>query len=99
MTYAMKSVDLDGIELAAELNDLIEALAENIHDQWARGRIREGWRYGAERNDQEKLHPCLVPYNELPESEKEYDRVTAVTTLKFILKAGFEISPKQGEKL
>lgn len=86
-----KPVNIDNIELPAELNDLIEALAENVHDQWALGRINEGWQYGPERNDKEKFHPCLVPYNELPESEKEYDRNTAIATLKVILKSGFNI--------
>ena len=91
MTYMPKPVNIDNIELPAELNDLIEALAENVHDQWALGRINEGWQYGPERNDKEKFHPCLVPYNELPESEKEYDRNTAIATLKVILKSGFNI--------
>lgn len=91
MTYMPKPVNINNIELPAGLNDLIEALAENVHDQWALGRINDGWKYGPERNDKEKLHPCLVPYNKLPESEKEYDRNTAIATLKLIRKLGFDI--------
>lgn len=94
MTYTPTPVCIDEIELPADLNDLIEYLAGNVHDQWALGRIRDGWRYGPERNDQKKLHPCLVPYDELPESEKEYDRNTAAATLKLIIKSGFTISRK-----
>lgn len=96
MTYVPKPVNTDNIELPAELNDLIEALAENVHDQWALGRIKDGWQYGPERNDKVKLHPCLVPYNELPESEKEYDRMTAITTLKVIQKSNFIICKRNG---
>ena len=44
--------------------------------------IAEGWRYGPCRDDEKKLTPCLVPYGELPEVEKEYDRITALETLK-----------------
>lgn len=94
MTYTPTPVNTDEIELPADLNDLIEYLAGNVHDQWALGRINDGWQYGPERNDREKLHPCLVPYDELPESEKEYDRNTAVATLKLIVKSGFTISRK-----
>ncbi|MCR5162371.1 MAG: hypothetical protein K6C06_11425, partial [Lachnospiraceae bacterium] len=38
--------------------------------------------------------PCLVPYDELPEREKDYDRMTAMETLKLIIKLGYEIKKK-----
>lgn len=91
MDYVPKPINTDDIELPGDLHELIEALAENVHEQWAVGRLNDGWRYGSERNDIKKLHPCLVPYDELPESEKEYDRNTAIATLKFIIKAGYNI--------
>ena len=89
--YIPKPVDTAGIELEPELEKLIEAMAKNVHEVWAENRIKQGWTYGEERNDEKKLHPCLVPYEELPESEKEYDRNTAVETLKLIKKLGFSI--------
>lgn len=98
MTYTPNPINTDDIELPAELNVLVEALAENVHEQWAQGRVKEGWQYGPERNDKEKLHPCLVPYNELPDSEKEYDRNTAIATLKLIKKVGFDIIYKEHRK-
>jgi hypothetical protein len=67
-------------------------MAKNVHEVWAQGRIKEGWTYGPVRNDVKKTHPCLVPYEELPDSEKEYDRSTSVETLKLILKSGFQIT-------
>ena len=70
---------------------LCEQLAENVHDVWAIGRIEQGWTYGPVRDDAKKETPCLVPYNELPESEKEYDRNTAMETLKLIIKMGYSI--------
>lgn len=91
-TYTPKPENLDNIQLSEELNDLVEAMAKNVHEVWAQSRIEQGWTYGTERNDQLKHHPCLVPYEELPEVEKAYDRDTAVGTLKLISRLGFKIT-------
>lgn len=88
-TYTPQPVDTQDVKLPAELETLVEAMAKNVHEVWAEGRIAQGWTYGAERDDVDKKHPCLVPYEELPESEKEYDRQTAISTLKLIQKLGF----------
>ena len=66
-------------------------MAKNVHEVWAQSRIEQGWSYGEERNDILKQHPCLIPYEELPEVEKTYDRDTALGTLKLISKLGFKI--------
>ena len=91
MTYIPKPIDTADITLSAELQELKEEMARNVHEVWSQTRINDGWTYGPERNDAQKKHPCLVPYDELPESEKEYDRNTSQETLKLILKLGFEI--------
>lgn len=90
--YIPKPADTQGVALPKELLPLIEEMAKNVHEVWAQNRINEGWTYGPERDDAKKTHPCLVPYEELPESEREYDRATSQETLKLILKLGFEIS-------
>lgn len=90
--YNPSPVDTSNIVLPNELNPLVEKMAENVHDEWAKMRIEQGWSYGKERNDAEKKHPCLVPYDELPESEKVYDRNTAISTLKLIMCMGFDIT-------
>lgn len=87
-----KLEELEDVKLPSELEKFIEDLAKQQHDVWAQSRIEQGWTYGPERNDQLKHHPCLVPYEELPEVEKAYDRDTAVGTLKLIQKLGFTIS-------
>jgi len=94
-TYRPQPVDTEGVALSDDLMQLAELMAENVHEVWAATRIAQGWTYGTERNDAEKKHPCLVPYNELPEEEKVYDRNTSIETLKFILCKGFEIRKKQ----
>lgn len=90
-TYTPTPLDTRDIDLPKELEELIEEMARNVHDVWAQGRIAEGWTYGRQRDDKGKTHPCLVPYEELPDIEREYDRQTAVQTLKLILKLGFKI--------
>lgn len=93
-TYIPAPLNTEDIELSAELAQLTEAMAHNVHEVWSAGRIKEGWSYGKTRNDSLKTHPCLVPYDELPESERDYDRQTATQTLKLIMKLGFEINKK-----
>lgn len=92
--YIPAPINTDEIILSEELIALIELIAANVHDVWAAGRIKEGWCYGETKNAEKKTTPCLVPYNELPESEKEYDRNTAIETLKLITKLGYEIKKK-----
>lgn len=92
--YIPRPVDTSDVVLPDELQPLVELMAKNVHDIWAEGRIADGWKYGQKRDDRLKTHPCLVPYEELPDSEKEYDRNTAIGTLKLILKQGFTIHNK-----
>lgn len=80
------------------MKELMEEMARHVHEEWMRRRLSEGWRLGAVRDDSLKEHPCLVPYNELPESEKEYDRATALETLRFIESQGYEIRRKTDSK-
>ena len=91
-TYTPNPVNTQGILLPHELELLAEDIAKNVHEVWAAGRMKEGWSYGTERNDAAKKHPGLVPYEELSESEKEYDRNTSINTLKLIVKLGFKIT-------
>lgn len=90
--YKPKPLDTSDVILGKELQDLVEEMAKNVHEVWAQNRMNQGWVYGKERNDALKQHPCLVAYEELPESEREYDRNTALETLKLICKLGFKIS-------
>ncbi|MCH5235447.1 MAG: Ryanodine receptor Ryr [Muribaculaceae bacterium] len=90
--YIPNPQDLQSVKLPEGLLLLVEEMAKNVHEVWAQNRINEGWTYGPVRDDIKKHHPCLIPYEDLPESEKEYDRATAQETLKFIIKSGFSIS-------
>lgn len=93
--YIPKPIDTEDVVLPAELLELTEKIAENVHENWAIGRVKEGWVYGEERNDARKTTPCLVPYDQLPESEKAFDRNTALQTLKLIVALGYRIEKGQ----
>lgn len=90
--YKPNPIDTKDVTLPSELLDLTEQIAENVHEVWAKNRINEGWSYGEVRDDSKKQTPCLVPYAELPEIEKAYDRNTAFETIKLIIKLGYKIS-------
>jgi len=90
-TYVPRPIEVDDVKLPPELENLAELLAENAHEVWAAERIANGWTYGSKRDDRIREHPLLVPYGELPESEKEVDRAMASGVLKSVYKLGFEI--------
>lgn len=89
--YIPKPVDTSAVQLPDDLIALTEQIAENVHDIWAQGRIAEGWIYGPTKDESKKTTPCLVPYSELSEPEKEYDRNTAIETIKLIVALGYKI--------
>lgn len=89
--YTPQPIDTTDARLPEELEQLVEQMSKNVHEVWADTRIKQGWTYREQRDDELKTHPCLVPYEELPEEEKEYDRNTSIGTLKLIVKLGFNI--------
>lgn len=91
MEYVPAPIDTSHIRLEPDILALSELLAKNTHEVWARERLNQGWTWGPVRDDAKKEHPCLIPYEQLPESEKEYDRNTAMETLKVILALGHQI--------
>lgn len=89
--YKPEPIDTSDVVLSEELTELKERLAKNVHEVWAEGRINDGWVYGEVRDDAKKTTPCLVPYEQLSEREKDFDRNTAYETLKLIKALGFDI--------
>jgi ryanodine receptor 2 len=89
--YTPKPIETSDVAVPEDLREAAERLAEHVHDTWAVRRMDEGWRFGASRDDTKKTHPDLVPYDALPDSEKEYDRASALETIKALLKMGYRI--------
>lgn len=97
MRYEPKPILFDQ-PIPESIEQYMEWIGEQIHEQWADGRIRDGWTYGPQYDGERKKHPCLIPYEQLPESEKEYDRSTAIHTIQLLIHAGFQIFPPHHEK-
>lgn len=93
--YDPKPIDLSDVVLPDDLNELREAIAENAHDVWALERKEQGWTYGPSRDDTRKETPCMVPYSQLPDSEKKFDRDMAMNTLKLLRKLGYDIVKRE----
>lgn len=98
-TYNPKPVDLSDVELTEDLNELREAIAENAHDVWAAERQAQGWTYGPHRDDDKKETPCMLPYSQLPDSEKKFDRDMAMNTLKLVKKLGYDLIKREETEL
>lgn len=90
--YQPQPVDTSDVQVPEELMALAEQMAKNVHEVWSQSRIDQGWTWGEKRDNTLKTHPDLVPYEDLTEEEKDYDRNTSIETLKLILKLGFNIS-------
>lgn len=93
--YDPHPLNLDDVQIEPELMELREAIAENAHEVWAKTRKDEGWSYGPVRDDIQKKNPDMLPYNLLPESEKEYDRLMAMNTIKLVKKLGWELKKRK----
>lgn len=97
--YTPKPISTESIKLDDDLIALSERIAKNTHEVWAAGRIADGWSYGPVRDDVQKKHPCLVPYEELSEEEKDYDRATSLETLKLVVKLGYTIGRRDHDEI
>lgn len=89
--YVPNPIDVSDINLPDDITSLAELISKNVHEVWAKMRLEEGWVYGEKRNDDLKTNPCIVPYEDLPEEEKAYDRNTALETLRLIIKLGYKL--------
>lgn len=94
LTYHPQPIQTSGIVLSKDLLALGERLAENAHDLWASQRMSDGWKPGEHRDDIRREHPNLIPYQELPDEEKEYDRIVTLETLKAIIALGYSIKKR-----
>lgn len=93
-SYVPEPIDTSKVQLSAPMSELVEKLARNTHEVWARKRLRDGWTYGPERNDEAKKHPDLVGYDALPETERGYDREVVSEVIKVILALGYTIEKR-----
>ncbi len=98
MSYDPRPPDSDSVAVDENVMRLVETLARQVHDTWAHGRLTDGWTWGPERDDVKRTHPCLVPYEELSEEERAYDRQTALQTIRVLLALGYRIMPPEDDR-
>ena len=98
MTPPTTPIDTRGTDVPPDLLALTETLARHAHEVWQQQRHADGWRFGPQRDDARRLHPSMVPYEELPESERQYDRNAALETLRAVIALGYRIVPPGGKK-
>ncbi|HEX8844619.1 MAG TPA: TRAFs-binding domain-containing protein [Pyrinomonadaceae bacterium] len=91
MNHKPQVLDASGAELPEEILELSERLARDAHENWSRQRLAAGWQYGPQADDARHEDPRLAPYEELPESEKQFFRDASLETLKAILSLGYRI--------
>ena len=89
--YVPKPIFADDVVLPEDVVQLTEYIAENVHEDWSKDRIEKGWVYAPVTDKDKREHADLVPYCELLDSEKEYDRKMAMNTLKVLYKLGYRI--------
>lgn len=89
--YKPNPMNTNDILVTNEILEISEKLAENTHEVWAVGKLADGWTYGEKLDKDKKTHPLLVPYEDLSEGDKDYDRRTSLETLKVLLKMGYKI--------
>lgn len=96
--YKPAPLDLGAIILTPRMEELVDQLAENTHNLWAKERIQQGWTYGL--NEDPDLHrsPHLVPYSKVDDAIKKANRDTASETVRTLLVYGYNLDPPTGEQ-
>lgn len=94
MSYIPDPIDTSDVVVGKDIMELAEKLAENTHEVWAQGKLDDGWTYGETLDREKKTHPLLIPYEELTEGDKDYDRRTSLETLKLLIKLGYRIEKR-----
>ena len=89
--YVPNPINVDDIVLPEKIAELTEYIAENTHEEWAKQRFKEGWTFAPKTNKKLKQSFDLIPYCELLDSEKEYDRKMAMNTLRVLYKIGYRL--------
>ncbi|XP_072545007.1 ryanodine receptor 2 [Salminus brasiliensis] len=96
--YRPAPVDQSSISLTAAQEALVEALAENEHNLWAKERIRQGWSYATQQDVKGKRSPQLVPFSLLEERIKRCSKEAARDALGTLLGLGYAVEPPEHQQ-
>ncbi|TNN87236.1 Ryanodine receptor 3 [Liparis tanakae] len=95
--YKPSPLDLSDIKLTPGQELLVDKLAENAHNVWAKDRIKQGWTYGIQQDLKSKRNPRLVPYVLLDERTKKSNRDSLREAIRTLIGYGYNIEPSDQE--
>uniref|UniRef100_A0A673C6E5 Ryanodine receptor 3 n=1 Tax=Sphaeramia orbicularis TaxID=375764 RepID=A0A673C6E5_9TELE len=95
--YKPSPLDLSDIKLTPGQELLVDRLAENAHNVWAKDRIKQGWTYGIQQDVKSKRNPRLVPYVLLDERTKKSNRDSLREAIRTLIGYGYNIEPSDQE--
>uniref|UniRef100_A0A3Q3BKC6 Ryanodine receptor 3 n=1 Tax=Kryptolebias marmoratus TaxID=37003 RepID=A0A3Q3BKC6_KRYMA len=95
--YKPAPLELSDVKLTAGQEVLVDKLAENAHNVWAKDRIKQGWTYGIQQDLKSRRNPRLVPYALLDERTKKSNRDSLREAIRTIVGYGYEIDPPDQE--
>uniref|UniRef100_A0A3Q3JZU9 Ryanodine receptor 3 n=1 Tax=Monopterus albus TaxID=43700 RepID=A0A3Q3JZU9_MONAL len=95
--YKPSPLDLSDVKLTPGQEMLVDKLAENAHNIWAKDRIKQGWTYGIQQDLRSKRNPRLVPYVLLDERTKKSNRDSLREAIRTLIGYGYNIEPSDQE--
>nr|XP_040017272.1 ryanodine receptor 3 isoform X12 [Gasterosteus aculeatus aculeatus] len=97
--YKPAPLDLSDVKLNAGQEVLVDKLAENAHNVWAKDRIKQGWTYGIQQDLKSRRNPRLVPYAFLDERTKKSNRDSLREAIRTMVGYGYDIDPADQEAI
>ncbi|XP_037606362.1 ryanodine receptor 3 isoform X4 [Sebastes umbrosus] len=97
--YKPAPLDLSDVKLTGGQEVLVDKLAENAHNVWAKDRIKQGWTYGIQQDLKSRRNPRLVPYALLDERTKKSNRDSLREAIRTMVGYGYDIDPPDQESL
>uniref|UniRef100_A0A8C5JG28 Ryanodine receptor 2 n=1 Tax=Junco hyemalis TaxID=40217 RepID=A0A8C5JG28_JUNHY len=89
--YKPAPMDLSFIKLTPSQEAMVDKLAENAHNVWARDRIRQGWTYGIQQDVKNRRNPRLVPYALLDDRTKKSNKDSLREAVRTLLGYGYNL--------
>ncbi|XP_054103986.1 ryanodine receptor 2 isoform X22 [Callithrix jacchus] len=89
--YKPAPMDLSFIKLTPSQEAMVDKLAENAHNVWARDRIRQGWTYGIQQDVKNRRNPRLVPYTLLDDRTKKSNKDSLREAVRTLLGYGYNL--------
>ncbi|MFT7807285.1 ryanodine receptor 2 isoform X1 [Arapaima gigas] len=89
--YKPAPMDLSHVKLSSTQEAMVDKLAENAHNVWARDRIRQGWTYGIQQDVKNRRNPRLVPYALLDERTKKSNKDSLREAVRTLLGYGYNL--------